>query len=287
METYINNIINKKYNTDRGYLYFIDLLLEKYPDFQINYDNLNKLEISSITKSVFLESGFSGVYTFDDNKIRLFNNTDENGKEIFKDITISDDELINAFLHELIHAITSKEKDGIIYEGFNMRHNGQSSYFLGINEGVTQMITDDLLGEESDAYIFQTIFVRQLAEIIGKEKLVSMYSKNDIDSLADAISSIDKNFDFRGLVVDTYLFNLINSGYNIQGSEKIGTKIQESLISLNKTASKENDFDSYIIDEKKVLHLARYLPIRVLTLGDCGFEGIDSISLDNPEKLLS
>ena len=109
METYINNIINKKYNTDRGYLYFIDLLLEKYPDFQINYDNLNKLEISSITKSVFLESGFSGVYTFQDNKIRIFNNIDENGKEIFKDITISDDELINTFLHELIHAITSKE----------------------------------------------------------------------------------------------------------------------------------------------------------------------------------
>ena len=287
METYINNIINKKYNTDRGYLYFIDLLLEKYPDFQINYDNLNKLEISSITKSVFLESGFSGVYTFQDNKIRLFNNTDENGKEIFKDITISDDELINAFLHELIHAITSKEKDGIIYEGFNMRHNGQSSYFLGINEGVTQMITDDLLGEESDAYIFQTIFVRQLAEIIGKGKLVSMYSKNDIDSLADAISSIDKNFDFRGLVVDTYLFNLINSGYNIQGSEKIGTKIQESLISLNKTASKENDFDSYVLNEEIVLKLAKYLHIRVHSLGDCGFEGINSISLDNPEKLLS
>lgn len=287
METYINNIINKKYNTDRGYLYFIDLLLEKYPDFQINYDNLNKLEISSITKSVFLESGFSGVYTFQDNKIRIFNNIDENGKEIFKDITISDDELINAFLHELIHAITSKEKDGIIYEGFNMRHNGQSSYFLGINEGVTQMITDDLLGEESDAYIFQTIFVRQLAEIIGKGKLVSMYSKNDIDSLADAISSIDKNFDFRGLVVDTYLFNLINSGYNIQGSEKIGTKIQESLISLNKTASKENDFDSYVLNEEIVLKLAKYLPIRVHSLGDCGFEGINSISLDNPEKLLS
>lgn len=287
METYINNIINKKYNTDRGYLYFIDLLLEKYPDFQINYDNLNKLEISSITKSVFLESGFSGVYTFQDNKIRIFNNIDENGKEIFKDITISDDELINAFLHELIHAITSKENDGIIYEGFNMRHNGQSSYFLSINEGVTQMITDDLLGEESDAYIFQTIFVRQLAEIIGKEKLVSMYSKNDIDSLADAISSIDKNFDFRGLVVDTYLFNLINSGYNIQGSEKIGTKIQESLISLNKTVSKENDFNSYVLNEEIVLKLAKYLPIRVNSLGDCGFEGINSISLDNPEKLLS
>ena len=53
------------------------------------------------------------------------------------------------------------------------------------------------------------------------------------------------------------------------------------------TTLKENDFDSYIIDEKKVLHLARYLPIRVLTLGDCGFEGIDSLKIDNSSKSLS
>ena len=159
MEKYINEKINEKYNTDKGYMYFVDLLIEKYPSFNINLDNLGELEIDRVTQELFYDSGFVGVYTARENKIRLFTNYDEDGNKYFSDINISDEELINTFVHEFIHCISSKIDDNVIYEGFNMRCNGQSSYFLGINEGITQMITDDLLECESDAYIFQTILL--------------------------------------------------------------------------------------------------------------------------------
>ena len=42
-----------------------------------------------------------------------------------------------------------------------------------------------------------------------------------------------------------------------------------------------------MLNEENVLKLAKYLPIRVHSLGDCGFEDINSLSLDNPQKLLS
>lgn len=283
MENYINNLINKKYNTDRGYLYFVDLLLEKYPDFKINYDNLKSLKFDSITKDMFLDSGYTGLYTISDNKIRIFTNYDEDGNKIFPELDISDDELINTFVHELIHCLTSRMENTMVYEGFNMRQDGQSSYFLGLNEGITQMIADDLLESESDAYVFQTIFARQLAEIVGKEKLVTMYSGNDIESLSNSIMMLDKNFDFRSFVVETYIFNMINCGYKVQDSENIGTKIQERLISLNGSL-KNNNFKDYILTEEKVLKLMEYLPIPATKVDDCGFKGIGSISVDNPSK---
>lgn len=283
MEKYINEIINEKYNTDKGYMYFVDLLIEKYPSFNINLDNLSDLEIDNVTKDMFFDTGFLGIYTARDNKIRLFTNYDD-GKEIFSDINISDDDLINTFVHEFIHCISSRIDENIIYEGFNMRCNGQSSYFLGINEGITQMITDDLLECDSDAYVFQTVFARQFAEIIGKDKLISMYSSNDINSFIDSVSMINEDFDFRSFVVDTYLFNMMNCGYDVENGDELGTKIQQQLILLN--GSLDNNFFEYMLDKDKVEKLMVKLPISCIGIEDCGFRGIDSIDLDNSNKVI-
>ena len=221
---------------------------------------------------MFLESAFVGIYTVKDNTIRIFTNYDSDGNVIIPGIEISDDELINTFLHEFIHCISSKIDNEIVYEGFNMRMDGQSSYFLGINEGITQMITDDLLGYQSDAYVLQTIFARQLGEIVGKDSLVKTYSNNDIGMFEDLVMGIDNNFNFKEFIVNTYYFNLINCGYLFNNSEKIGTNIQEQLLLLGKDKIK-----SLVLDSFKLFELRQLLPVKFSDISEIGFEEIDNV----------
>ena len=269
---YINEIINRRYNTDKGYLYLIDLLKEKYPDFNINEENLNKLSIEEVSKEMFLETSFVGVYTAKDNKIRIFTNYDIDGNEIIPGIEITEEELINTFLHELIHCVSSKVDGEMIYEGFNMRVDGQSSYFLGINEGITQMVTDDILGYKSDAYVFQTIIARQLGEIVGKDNLVKAYSNNDIMMFEDLVMSKDCNFNFKDFIINNFYFNLIVNGHLFNNAEMIGTNIQEQLLLLGK--DKINDL---VLNSNRINELVHLLPIDVFSFSDIGFDDIDNV----------
>ena len=269
---YINEIINRRYNTDKGYLYLIDLLKEKYPNFNISEENLNKLSIEEVSKEMFLETSFVGIYTAKDNKIRIFTNYDIDGNEIIPGIEITEEELINTFLHELIHCVSSKVDGEMIYEGFNMRVDGQSSYFLGINEGITQMITDDILGYQSDAYVFQTIIARQLGEIVGKDNLVKAYSNNDIMMFEDLVMSKDFNFNFKDFIINNFYFNLILNGHLFNNAEMIGTNIQEQLLLLGK--DKINDL---VLNSNRINELVHLLPIDVFSFSDIGFDDIDNV----------
>jgi len=271
--SYINEIINKRFNTDKGYLYLIDMLKEKYPEFNINEDNLDNLSIEDVSKDMFMESGFVGIYTARDNTIRLFTNYDSDGSKILDGINISDEELINTFLHELIHCVSSKMDGDMIFEGFNMRMNGESSYFLGLNEGVTQMITDSVLECESDSYVLQTIFARQLGRIIGEDNLIKAYSNNDINLLEDLIMNINSDFNYKDFIVKMFYFNLINSGYLFNNSERIGTDIQEQLLLLGK-----DKISDLVITSEKLESLKDLLAVDINDISDIGFYDIDSIT---------
>ena len=278
---YINEIINKKFNTDKGYLYFCDLIKEKYPSFKINEENINNIIIEELTQEEFIETQFVGVYTAKNNTIKVFTNRDKNNEKIYDEIDLTDDELINTFLHELIHCMTSKVNEDMILEGINMRMpDGQSSYFLGINEGITQMITDDLLETKSDAYIFQTIFAKQLAEILGKDKLLEMYSNNQNNEFIESIMQIDPNFDIQSFVINSYYFNALVNGTNIPEARQIGTEIQLDLLNLQaKTNTKNENFDSLVLTKEKVLELSANLPYIVISLRDCGFSNIEQLDM--------
>lgn len=61
MMNYMNEIINRKYKTNKGYIDFIDLIKEQYPTFNINEDNVKNLSIIDMNEEYFSETGFVGI----------------------------------------------------------------------------------------------------------------------------------------------------------------------------------------------------------------------------------
>ena len=241
---YINELINKKFNTDKGFYYFIDLIKEKYPYFKINEANLETLIVEEIPEEDFLKHGSFGIYYAKTNTLKILKNISK------FNINITEDELIETFLHELIHVLTSYvllEEDKIL-EGINYRRisDKASSFFLAINEGITQYIVNDLLNlKNSDAYIFETHIAKQLSLIIGKEKLLTCYSNNDFEGFIKALQAIDREFDVRKFVLDTYseylvLINAFASGDKLEDKRRVAI-IEDNLLELYLKTSREYD----------------------------------------------
>ncbi len=281
----INDIINKHFNTDKGYLFLVEMIKENNSTLKINESNLSNLKIETMSREEFASTGFAGIYIAKDNTIKVFTNYDLNGEKIFPDEVIkdylSDETLINTFAHELIHAMTSKtDAYDNVTEGINIRRaNGQNSFFLAINEGITQMITDDLFGKESDAYPFETNFARQLSLIIGKDKLLEIYSSNNPQLLLDAINSIGSDVDALDLLSSMYTFYCLENGFMINDGKNYGDKIQSQLVELYKASGLELDdeFRSLVLDEEKVNKYMSYMPNQFESMSDLGFENINEI----------
>ena len=69
MKQYINEIINKKYNTNKGYLYLIELINKRFPTFHIDYEKLENLVIKEMDFSYFEENGVVAEYRVKNNEI--------------------------------------------------------------------------------------------------------------------------------------------------------------------------------------------------------------------------
>lgn len=284
----IDEIINITYHTDKGYKYLVDLIKNKYPALKINEENLKSLKIENMSKEDFIRTGFVGIYIAHDNTIKVFTNKDEIGNNIF-DYNLTFNEIINTFLHELIHALTSRIcDDRRIIEGINIRlPDGNNSFFLGINEGITQMITDNILNEESDAYPFETNFARQLAFIIGEDKLLSIYASNNPQLLIDAINEVGLENNALDLIKEIFLFDLVYKNQIEYADYNLGISIQSRLIELyiNSGLSKDKDFRKIILNNKKVEKFLTYFPYQK-SIEEIGFEGIDQLfeSFERREK---
>lgn len=284
----INKLINKKFNTDRGYLYIIDLIKSIFPTFKINSDNLENLKIEKMSSDEFLKDGCVGVYYVETNTIKLFTNFSMFGEKI------TDEEFIDTFIHELVHAITSRVdfKQNIIFEGLNMRKiNGQSSYLVAINEGITQMIVNILLNRKSDAYPFHTLIAFQIADIIGIDKLIELYSTNNVNLFVAEILKIDPNFEINNFVIMNYIVYECLTGKKIVGAEAIGTDIQKFLIDLSlkrEDINKIYKFYDLMIDENKANEIMMNSPNGAENLEECCLKGIDKLSdyyLDKIKKI--
>lgn len=261
----INDIIKSHFGVDKDYTYLIDIIKDKYKTFKINEDNLKNLIIEAMSKEEFFRTGFVGIYQIEKNRIGIFTNKDQNGNKIV-DANISNEELLDTFLHELIHALTSKiDENGNILEGINIRQNGSNSILLALNEGITQMISDDILGSFSDAYPFLKTFASQLSILIGKDNLIKYYSNNDIEGLVSTIDQIaGKGFTFN-LINKINAFNLVTQNILEDGGAFIGDSIQNDLLMLrDKLNMKQNEeFNNLIIDSKKAKELSSMLPINM------------------------
>ena len=279
----IDEIINKKYSTKKGLLYFVDLLKEKYPSLKINESALATLKVEKMSQKNFLRTGFSGIYIAQSNTIKVFTNLDKNGNKIY-DYNLSEEELLNTVLHELIHALTSVIKDdGTVLEGINMRSKeGINSILIAINEGITQMLTDDLLNHSPNAYPFETNFARQLSYIIGSERLMEIYSLNDPELLLKELETISPGINIFHLFKLMYVFHLFTKGSLDYLPEGLGDQIQQMIIDIYKASNlnKNPEFRNVILDSKKVYEYSHLLPIKLFNpTQQLGFNNIDKIKM--------
>jgi hypothetical protein len=272
-----NELINTYYKTDKGYLYLVDLIKLKFPTLKINEEVLKTLKIDVMGKEEFLKTGFTGIYVANENTIRIFLNKDSNGNKIV-DYDFTDVEIINTFLHELIHALTSKvDANGNCIEGLNMRTaDGENSFLLPFNEGITQMIADDIMEYESDAYPFFVNFARQIANVIGKDNLLYAYSSNDPNVLVDEIGKYSKEFNTFKFIEKIYYFDLICRGYMQDGGYNLGSSIQQDLINLHKNTNTQINQD-LLLDVNKIKKYMEYIPFSYSEIDDLGFGNIEEI----------
>ena len=280
----INYIINQKFNTNKGYLYLIDLIKEKFPTFAINYDNLSNLKIEKMTIDEFYQSGYVGVYNAKTNTIKILVDIESLG------IEISQENILDTFTHEFIHAISSKIdlNEKIILEGFNMRTlSFQPSFLVGINEGITQMITNELLEIKSDAYPFHTLIAYQLLFIVGKDKLLEYYSNNDIEGLGKLLLNYNLSFDLKRFAELNYYMYFYLNGENIPSMESVGTEIQKMILELTEGLSddEKRKFASLIIDEEKAKLIMQFVPRESKTQADCGLKDIQNVKTTYLNKL--
>ena len=269
----INEIINQEYGTDKGFLFLIDLIRVKMPYFEINEDNLRTLIVEDMSIDQFIRTGFTGIYQEGRNRIGIFTNMDENGNPYYEDVQLSNEDLINTCLHEIIHATTTEMgPEGIVLQGINLRQDNQDSFFIALNEGITQMITDDLLEVESDAYPFLKNFARQIGCIIGKEKLIEMYSKHDCQGIISALDNAYGKEIGLTLIQEIYYFDQIQKGNMVDGGYFLGDKIQQQLIELHDMTGKVDDgFDDLIITNEKANEYVSMLPGRFESIEKLGF----------------
>lgn len=260
----IDEIVNRYFNTDKGYLFLVDFVKQRCPTLKINEENLKTLKVETMNVDYHRKTLQSGVYTARDNTIRIFLGKDENGNNFYEK-EFTDEEIINTFLHELIHAMTSKVIDeNTIVEGINTR-NIEAIPYVGINEGITQMITDDVLGKESDAYQVETLFARQLATIVGYDKLLAIYSSNNVNLLLDELRPISKIDPEMVLANFSYLHYYLNR-YELDidvGSSRLGTKIQQYFADtyISSRVERDNEFIDLLITSEKLNRFGIYEPV--------------------------
>lgn len=274
----INQIINKKFNTDKGVLYLIELLQKEFPTLKMNLDVLPKLNVVEMPKEYYEQTGFVAEFVYERSEIKLLTNLEGNER-------LNENEILKSFLHELIHAVTSKADENFIYEGINIRdrETKQSSFFLGLNEGITQYIVNKVLGEQNDAYPYETTIATQLVAIIGEDDLMRSYSENSYEQLQQSIKSkcLDySDFDFRVFIqsiynISGYIFGGIALGYNPLEFGNCIKTIQDITIkwynSLENIGSGLFKFEETILTKEKVsqiqsilLSSSEYLGLEVL-----------------------
>ena len=180
----IEQLINKKFNTDKGVLYFIELLHKEFPTLKMNLEVLPKLNVVEMSEEYYQQTGFVAEFVYDRSEIKLLTKSEGTDR-------LTEDEILKSFFHELVHAVSSKSDEKYIYEGLNIRDKNtkENSPLLGLNEGITQYIVNKVLGEQKDVYPYQTLFAAQLATIIGDDNLMECYSNNSNVQLQEILSN--------------------------------------------------------------------------------------------------
>ena len=187
------------------FLKFKKILETKLP--HCNHENFyQRIKTLTIEEHILDDDlGSSGDYEPIKNKFKIYR---------INEMTIS--ELEHIFFHELLHLATTYQYKDIVMCGFS-QCTVQKSYFEGLNEGYTEILNLRYFSKKEKKegrYQINQLLVLGIEDIIGKEKMETLYFDANLDGLIDELcnyATIDeiytilKNMDIiKNLTVDHY-----------------------------------------------------------------------------------
>ena len=197
-----------------------DLLNEnEYLDKTEAYDGLRKLDIVYDEKADYGKDVL-GVYDDYENKITIIE--DNTSKE--------------TLLHELIHCTYSDDN-----------YHKLPKF---INEGMTELLTNEYFSEnafiEEKSYPYEITMVKMLCEVIGEDKVLEAYSKEDISIIEDELNKVLEIDN-----ADELLENMNNLTASLEENKEISNEDIENVTNI---------FDKYYEKyDKNSIELEMYL----------------------------
>lgn len=199
----INKIVATKYG--ESIVKFADVVINNFSaeDLTNFYNNINDLKTRSKKfgiQNLILRSKTAGQYDPKKNEI-----------------TIDDDTAETTIYHELFHMASSTYKDGIGYSGFHQTSlkPGVTSLGQGLNEGYTELLSQRYFMPDSSvtgAYEYQVFIAEKLEQIIGKEKMQSLYLNSNLKGLIDELKQYVSEEEIMKFISNTDF--LVNHMYN-------------------------------------------------------------------------
>lgn len=237
----------KKLKTDdfsieaRPYLdeFIRTLLKEKHIDFSRLYNNWNKDMIEIVEK--FKEKNKSGEYQHDLTRVFVLRSA-----------------ISRSLYHELLHFASSLSRENIYSSGFsqvfksdNFSESVTRTIGKGVNEGYTTLLARRYFENASSSYQLLQVLASSVEDIVGQEKMESMYFRGALDELIAELSKYASREDAITLLrkID-HIYYAIYDSSRIIPSLFAPTKYRESVILLvkmyrNKIKSK---LDGQIVD---------------------------------------
>lgn len=153
---------------------FAKFVMNKFPSKDLTnfYNNLNELKV--VPKKFGFKTNIVGSYDVRENKIQI-----DNGG------------YASAIFHELFHMASTIYKDDICYSGF-CQISSKLGVNLGfsLNEGYTELLTKRYFGHVTElpkSYVVEVHIASKLEEIVGQEKMESLYLNADLPGLINEL----------------------------------------------------------------------------------------------------
>lgn len=198
----MDKIIRVEYG--KSLVKFTKVLIDKFKeeDLILFYNNINELIIK--IKNFKLEN--------------FILTTNNDGKYVTKknEITIDKNSHFLTIFHELFHMASSFYNEIMECSGFNYYNKKlKVGYGEGLNEGYTQTLTERYFGKVDDGvqiYFYESNVAKKLEEIIGQDKMESLYLRANLRGLIDELIKYESEENIMTFICH---LDFVNSHFNI------------------------------------------------------------------------
>ena len=193
-----------------------------FPKEQVNnlLSNLESLKIKTVIPNrtlVFSNYKSLATYNSKNNEIIVETNNEKHIK--------------NTLYHELLHVASRRVKENEYYCGFDIKN----IIGIGINEDYTEYLLEKYFKEEPE-YDRRAIFIQEIENLIGEDKLEEIYFNADLPSLIKELSKITNKKEVIKLL---YEYDAL---YNITYSNGLYYKVETKIDSLSKQKEKVKEY---------------------------------------------